>query len=576
MEDKIERLMEWGRQYGARIDSLQITSHSEVDLKQQSRSVISTRPIGPTEEICYIPATLILTESIAEASIVGKCVRSYLNEHLDECEMINDSEKHPHAASLLVLAAYMIHEQFETDGKSHWYPYLDSLPLEFSLPLCWKPRRRLDALLGGTRLHYLITERIQWIRAGLDVLKKSCLHLFPKGSLTDANLCWAASAVWSRAFSTEKPLQSQTQEWIGTSESCLYPILDMINHKRGVKIEWRHHRSDAGGVSFVAFDAVQESQELFNNYGSKGNENLLSNYGFVLEDNPEDYYKVFLNINPADPLFADKKQSISNWKCSLVHLLFDEPYLPAGLMASTRILVANQRELQIRKDPRIEQLSLRNDILAFCTLSLLLTMKLNELVESTPDYAADAKLFPSGDDERSLARIYREGQERILRNAIQQCRLMCVDQQGDRPSCKFASTVIYSANPKLDEAIVAFLRECNCVTMSEESLFDDDSVLSLIIMYERNKHESSEWYAGLTKLHNQVAQSPAEEDIRLHFESSVLPILQSLNSSLVTELINADEFVVAATMVEFASVEIFAGWIYGSDSTDIIDAVILG
>ena len=53
----------------------------------------------------------------------------------------------------------------------------------------------------------------------------------------------------------------------------------MLNHKRNQKIDWL--MSD-NGVAFVSREPISAGSQVFNNYGAKGNENLLGSYGFVL------------------------------------------------------------------------------------------------------------------------------------------------------------------------------------------------------------------------------------------------------------------------------------------------------
>jgi hypothetical protein len=145
---------------------------------------------------------------------------------------------------------------------------------------------------------------------------------FPNGHVTNEEFLWAFCSITSRAFpkSDSSRQQNQTQEdWISLSEICLYPVLDMLNHKRNHKIEWI--MSDEG-VGFIAREPIEAGTEIFNNYGSKGNENLLGNYGFVLKENPEDYFKIVLNTNQDDDCLQLRQKKLKIKSLSHIHLIF--------------------------------------------------------------------------------------------------------------------------------------------------------------------------------------------------------------------------------------------------------------
>lgn len=102
----------------------------------------------------------------------------------------------------------------------------------------------------------------------------------------------------------------------------LLPGLDSFNHQRGAQVVWHVGRAakpyapadalfdretrrslDAHGVhlvsngSAIAFEvlrAVQQGDQVFNNYGPKGNEELLFSYGFTIPNGPDDYVRLTL------------------------------------------------------------------------------------------------------------------------------------------------------------------------------------------------------------------------------------------------------------------------------------------
>ena len=73
----------------------------------------------------------------------------------------------------------------------------------------------------------------------------------------------------------------------------MLPLFDLLNHAPGTRIEWAH---DSGGEGFrtLAADGVPRGAAVCNNYGPKGNEELMIQYGFALPENPHDVHALVL------------------------------------------------------------------------------------------------------------------------------------------------------------------------------------------------------------------------------------------------------------------------------------------
>eukprot|EP00842_Homolaphlyctis_polyrhiza_P003130 jgi/Hompol1/3818/HPOL_003364-RA len=611
-------LLQWGLQHGARIANLAITDQDFSDTRSLHRGALAKVDVAPGAEICFIPDSILLSESIVRVSPVGKAILSFLDSNPAEKQLVSDETKHPHAGILLAMSAFMVHELDVVGKASHWYPYLASLPQEYTLPLVWPQDRRSNLLLG-TPLMHMIAERLEWIEQGTRIVQRACgQDIFPSGTLTTRRLLWAASAIWSRAFpkarqykQQQQQQQTQTtkdsdnssdnrqssQDWISLSEICMYPILDMLNHKRGHKIEWR--MTDQG-VSFISVDGTLQGEELFNNYGPKGNENLLSNYGFVLQDNPEDYFKVFLALRKEDPLF-ERKQAIldSMGPGNLVHLVFLNDDIPERMIAVSRILVANEWELHLFEtrlrqmngsdsnesqsqhkavDVVASKLSLRNEILAYATLSGLFEAKLSALIRPGADYDRDIQAYPMDDEPRRLARIYRDGQERILEYAIAQMqlkRVIGINVDGGDIAAWFNSQLISDSSPYVESSMHKFLDRFQAICEEDdgdERAVDEDTVLALIVLFELKLGKASHWS---TQLHS-IQQASAERKIALygvvkhiedHFDNIVRPLLQQMSKikgkigKIAGQLDDKAGFIEAACIVECFGVTVKRQWV---------------
>ncbi|KAI8925435.1 hypothetical protein BC831DRAFT_415026 [Entophlyctis helioformis] len=592
-------LLEWGRAHGARVSLLDIAENTstttttttndnndnDADSRSLHRGVLAASAISAGTEICFIPERLLLSETVVRASAIGAAVLSYIAATPADNALVNDSARHPHAGTLLAMAAFMVHES--AHEGSHWQPYLASLPAGYALPIAW-PAGRVANLLGGTPLEHLVRERWVWVDHGVGVVQRACGESFPPGLLTRERLLWAASAVWSRAFPKARPDKSQAgQDWTSLYEICMYPILDMLNHKRGHRIEWK--MSDEG-VSFVAVDGTAKGAELFNNYGPKGNENLFSNYGFVLEDNPEDYFKVFLNIRESDALRDDKMLYLQRvGACNgLVHLVFRDEGLPADLVSVTRVLVASRGDLAALNSrlpgaddkndghgdavPHSKPVSLRNEMTAMSTLNGLFRAKLGALVGQTPDYAADEASYPDDAVPRDLARIYRDGQQRILESAIQATRQV----GGTSVTTGWLDDVtIHTSNARLHTSSAELVD----VAASAEEM-DPEPLLALVVVNEAKLGAQSAWHEPLQTLWTtaQPADPSPEmmEDLKELFDEVVQGFLDSVrdtDEAMAERLSDYDAFVRAMLLVETEAVDVPAGWVGAHDggASDVSD-----
>lgn len=78
--------------------------------------------------------------------------------------------------------------------------------------------------------------------------------------------------------------------------SVLFPVMDAGNHNPNARVDWTY---DPGFFTFAVRDEINADQEVFNNYGPKGNDELLMGYGFCSTDNPHD--GILLSMRPPPP-----------------------------------------------------------------------------------------------------------------------------------------------------------------------------------------------------------------------------------------------------------------------------------
>eukprot|EP00746_Dinoflagellata_sp_MGD_P024822 gnl/MRDRNA2_/MRDRNA2_15828_c0_seq1.p1 gnl/MRDRNA2_/MRDRNA2_15828_c0~~gnl/MRDRNA2_/MRDRNA2_15828_c0_seq1.p1 ORF type:complete len:407 (+),score=70.97 gnl/MRDRNA2_/MRDRNA2_15828_c0_seq1:100-1320(+) len=110
----------------------------------------------------------------------------------------------------------------------------------------------------------------------------------PKGllpSLSDEEVRYGAAQVMSRSF------MSETAPYVFVT-----PMIDLANHKgraREANAVLKWHTVAEHGCYLEATKTIKPGEEVFLNYGEKGNAELLANYGFSLPPGKNPYNSVF-------------------------------------------------------------------------------------------------------------------------------------------------------------------------------------------------------------------------------------------------------------------------------------------
>lgn len=126
---------------------------------------------------------------------------------------------------------------------------------------------------------------------------------------------WAATVYTSRSFNPQTVRPEDGSKWTAYKHtadgpqavlldlnnypddwqtfSVLFPVMDAGNHNPNAKVDWAY---DPGKFSLSIREGVSKGDEIFNNYGPKGNDELLMGYGFCAEDNPHD--GILLSMKP--------------------------------------------------------------------------------------------------------------------------------------------------------------------------------------------------------------------------------------------------------------------------------------
>ena len=304
--EKIDSLLLWGKEHGV------LVPKGIRFVFRQNKGVcgVLTDELNREESVrLVLPNDLIIKEDLSVA-VFGERGTPWLKLLLARLLFPISQEEEEENASRSSVLVNQLREKFS--------PYLKCLPKVVDSPLMWNPAEL--NLLGKTNLGSSIHDKLRCIfdewfalsekpASGIKVspLEGRLHQEFQSVSHTTIYdeiislepLNWYSFSAYLRAHliftSRAFPEYVINPKCDSSSSVMLLPIIDLLNHKNNIQVEWS---TDTSG-SFI-YKNLQESSELspgdelFNNYGPKSNEELLYGYGFVIESNK--YDSVMLRI----------------------------------------------------------------------------------------------------------------------------------------------------------------------------------------------------------------------------------------------------------------------------------------
>ncbi|KAG5357690.1 Ribosomal lysine N-methyltransferase set10 [Yarrowia sp. C11] len=245
----MEALFTWAKDNGAKIsEEIEVSN-----LPDFGDSIVAKSDLKDLELI-NIPVKLIINHDKA-AKEFGEASKSF--------STVIDKQS---------LTKYFFAIEKNKGSDSFFHPYISQLPKKVTTPLYFTPEQQES--LVGTNLEFYKNDKTElWEKE----FKK--LQQFIKTSVTLEDYLYASTIFTSRSF-PERLMDAKNEDL-----SMLIPVLDLINHKPLTPVEW-NVTGDA--FAFKACSEVTKGSQVFNNYGSKGNEELLGAYGFALHDNEFD------------------------------------------------------------------------------------------------------------------------------------------------------------------------------------------------------------------------------------------------------------------------------------------------
>jgi hypothetical protein len=301
-------------------------------------------------------------------------------------------------------------------------PYVDLLPAleKISSPLSMNTKS-LYVFENTSLQESFISEKLESLKNDYESINELKLNGF-QVSLND--YLWAHLIITSRAFPYKIIAPNAEPHLV-----MLLPVIDLLNHKPNSKVEWSTNSYGSFKFSNLNLDVLNTNNnqiEVYNNYGPKGNAELLMGYGFVLEDNEFetlqlsitlkkglkenlsndwnvklptlDDYTYSINNNSINE--SNEKDSHNNSNDTTVFLLNKFHPIAEGLIEVFSY---------INKNPTDEELTLKNLMNGLNQLKQSLELKFMNKLDKIP--AFDANLITENDYRN--AKIFRQGQLQI-------------------------------------------------------------------------------------------------------------------------------------------------------------------
>lgn len=551
MSQDVSALIQWARSYGAEIpDQIEF-------VRDEYKGICAICRENVQETKIKIPSSIIISRKDA----VGQFAPRFEGDN----------------TGLKFLVPFW---KLQDGGK--FQSYLGNLPLKLDSALVWNPDEW--QLLKGTNLGNSVRERlgsiylewVTWIKdrelpndsINLDEISdqqlyRDFLHPASRGQFDSWSsfpaFLWSHLVFLSRAF-PEYVVHTQCEE----GSMVLLPIIDLLNHDSHSKVQWY---GQADSFCFEKYDGIASGQELFNNYGAKGNEELLSGYGFVKEDNEFDYVALKMKL----PLTTTRA------------ILEQEPdiQLPTLDDYTTFVFEKPRRRTDDRKDPSFFEdgitffINMQNenclnpllDLFSYLSKtdnnenwmglrprlqglqSLRAALKLKQEQASVVSQAVNQEVIDPF--RRHCAYVYRSGQLNVLKHAISSLKKLEKDLLTRHKHELLNLKKIIKDDPGfVEHELPMFFQDKD----QDEVSFDDTLELLVLWLISKRKNNSFQEKHKWVKSHiesdvrNEQSISEEAKSLYSHFFSH-----DQTRDVTLQELSDAYNFIMANSFTRFSS-----------------------
>lgn len=480
---------------------------------------------------------------------------------------------------------------WKLEDNAKFGPYLRNLPSKLDSALVWSPDEW--QLLKGTNLGNSIREKlstiysewITWIKDReisisksndllnfneiseqqlyQDFLKPASQSQFDSWYSFPAFL-WSHLILLSRAF-PEYVIDPQCHE----GSLILLPVIDLLNHDPHSKVQW-YGEGDA--FCLTKDDEVTKGHELFNNYGAKGNEELLSGYGFIQEDNEFDYValKIKVPISTVEAILRDEPRIQLPTLDDYTTFAFEKTTVtqkdktdPSYFADGIRYFINTKNENCLnplldlfaylsKTDSTENWIDLRPRLQGLQSLRAALKMKQDQ-ASVLPQNALD----PSEDIDpyrRHCAQVYRQGQLRVLKHAISSLKQLEKDLLTQHKHQLLNLKKILKDDPKFVEKELPELFQGKD---QDEVSFDDSFDLLVLWIVAKRKNDSFQtkhnWVKNRLKSSMNKEKTTSKEAELLHSHFFPRDRITATTTITLQELSDAYNIVVANSFTRSGS-----------------------
>lgn len=343
------QFVNWLQEHGATFPKLSVRSCAG------GRGVFATGQFVKGEVAGQYPIDLILHPGVALSHPVLGPGMKLLKVELDQKLHLSDSGRYL-VLLLLIWERFGSKKHKPAEGVISFLPYVNILPAPEevqSTPFCSGEDQQL---LEGTPLYSMTKQYEAWSRhiyaMLVPVIARHLGDYFIEGqTLTYHYFNWAQHCYRSRAIATP----CEAEEYLGADAwTCLLPLMDSCNHSPQPQITWVYQQAaDKPMIQLIVIsDVIEPGEEVFINYGSKTNEQLLFAYGFILLPNPDDAITIELDRPcDTDALYDKKIAAFQRHNLSFYHEIsiqeiFGKSTLNQGILHALQVLCMNNTDFE--------------------------------------------------------------------------------------------------------------------------------------------------------------------------------------------------------------------------------------
>jgi hypothetical protein len=387
---------------------LVISSSTEDDGESCGRGLLARESMTDGELMMTVPLNICLTKAVAEEKLGKNIITGEMDEYI--------------AIALLLMTEKM-------KGKSSlWAPYFAVLPdAEDVYPAFIWSDEELE-LLKGSPIYAAAKSLNRKLRTEFESLDQRVFQTnrstFPDDKFTVELFLWAFIMLFSRAARLSSKSEGE--------ELALVPYADLLNHNPYSNAYIDAQRSGIPLISKTEEIAVyadrpyKKFEQVFINYGEKGNGDLLLLYGFALERNPYNSVDISVGLSKDDPLYVQKKRFLdrSGRGAASVRFPLQRSRYPSELVDFLRLLLTESEDLGLQP---LEQVNFNEPLSPSLERRVLTTMVsicesyLDQYTTSIDDdekLMGDRGMFTALSRQARMAIKLRASEKRILKQTI--------------------------------------------------------------------------------------------------------------------------------------------------------------